>query len=77
MSQPQPQQYDPLLVPLQRKWNIMTSGLQEVAEFLTILTSEIQRLRMENEKLVKDNADLKKLFEDKKAQTNENPRSPS
>lgn len=53
--------YDPILIPLQRKWNILASGFQELYEFLPIITQELQRLRQEN-------ADLKKLLEDKKAQ---------
>lgn len=56
MSQPQ---YDPIITPLSRKWNILTSCAQEVADFLPIIVAEIQRLRQEN-------ADLKKLLEDKK-----------
>lgn len=56
MTQPP---YDPILTPLQRRWNIMMSGIQEVTETMPLVVNELMRLRQEN-------ADLKKLLEDKK-----------
>lgn len=53
------QEYDPLITPLQRRWNILVSAFQEIAETMPLLVGEIQRLRQRNK-------DLEKLLEDKK-----------
>ena len=51
---------DPLVL-LQRRWNTLVSAIQELAETMPPVVQEIAKLREEN-------ADLKKLLEDKKAQ---------